>query len=331
MVKKKYSHYESAKGWLRDTILNIHDLHPDYIFLTESSAIPFGWSIKETWKKAYPNEPLPKFYRIEPGVLLEDKGNYEGTKKYLQKRIKKDNARVIVFDEGQDSNAPTQIYIKNPKYNTNFPFININVKSDNILYKERTLSKTMQNLDLASSKVSSNKIDKLFGVMGSTRYISYPFEGPYGGAQRVTIRSKKLLDWKYLPKYHPGNYRKSQEELDDIEKNLEKRYKKGLFVGGIIRDSKKRKDALEYIQKLKKLGREAGEELHTELEKKKKLEHIVSSVVAVGGILGSFFFLGSSVTGNAIANLNVQNSSFLGAGLLIVGLVAGWFWLKGKK
>jgi hypothetical protein len=66
-------------------------------------------------------------------------------------------------------------------------------------------------------------------------------------------------------------------------------------------------------------------------EKRKSLEQKVSSVVAVGGILGSLFFLGSNLTGNAIANLNFQNSSFLGAGLLIVGLVAGWFWLKGKK
>ena len=63
---------------------------------------------------------------------------------------------------------------------------------------------------------------------------------------------------------------------------------------------------------------------------KSKLEKaaIAASIV---GIIGGLFFLSSNITGNAIANISVQNSSFLGAGLLIVGLVAGWFWLKGKK
>ena len=94
---------------------------------------------------------------------------------------------------------------------------------------------------------------------------------------------------------------------------------------------KQRKKALDYIREQKQLGREAGEELHDELQKKKSLEQKVSSVVAVGGILGSLFFLSSNFTGNAIADLTTKTTSFLGAGLLIVGLVAGWFWLKSKK
>jgi len=42
-------------------------------------------------------------------------------------------------------------------------------------------------------------------------------------------------------------------------------------------------------------------------------------------------FLSSNITGNAIAGMTIKTTSFLGAGLLIIGLVAGFFWLKSKK
>lgn len=52
---------------------------------------------------------------------------------------------------------------------------------------------------------------------------------------------------------------------------------------------------------------------------------------AILGVAGGIFFLSSNITGNAIADLTTKTTSFLGAGLLIVGLVAGFFWLKNKK
>jgi|SRR3989344_1318163 len=47
-------------------------------------------------------------------------------------------------------------------------------------------------------------------------------------------------------------------------------------------------------------------------------------------ILGGLFFLYPNMTGNAIAGSSIQNSSILGACLLIVGLVTGLFWMKNK-
>jgi LPXTG-motif cell wall-anchored protein len=49
------------------------------------------------------------------------------------------------------------------------------------------------------------------------------------------------------------------------------------------------------------------------------------------GVLSGIFFITPSMTGNVIANLTTQTTSLIGAGLLIVGLVAGLFWLKGRK
>ena len=64
---------------------------------------------------------------------------------------------------------------------------------------------------------------------------------------------------------------------------------------------------------------------------KGKLENSVASSLAIAGILGGIFFLSSNITGNAIADLTTKTTSFLGAGLLIVGLVAGFFWVKSRK
>jgi hypothetical protein len=54
---------------------------------------------------------------------------------------------------------------------------------------------------------------------------------------------------------------------------------------------------------------------------------IISSIAFLSGI----FFLSNNLTGNAIADFSTKTTSFLGAGLLIVGLVAGFFWIKSRK
>jgi hypothetical protein len=54
------------------------------------------------------------------------------------------------------------------------------------------------------------------------------------------------------------------------------------------------------------------------------------AIASIVGILAGIFFLSSNITGNAIADMTTKTTSFLGAGLLIVGLVAGAFALKNK-
>ena len=55
------------------------------------------------------------------------------------------------------------------------------------------------------------------------------------------------------------------------------------------------------------------------------------AIIGTAGVLGGLFFISSNITGNAIANMTNSTSSFLGAGLLIIGLIAGLFWIKNKN
>jgi hypothetical protein len=56
-----------------------------------------------------------------------------------------------------------------------------------------------------------------------------------------------------------------------------------------------------------------------------------TATASIVGVLGGIFFLSTNITGNAIADMTTKTTSFLGAGLLIVGLVAGFFWVKSRK
>jgi len=88
-----------------------------------------------------------------------------------------------------------------------------------------------------------------------------------------------------------------------------------------------------YIKLLKerKINTEVAEERLEELRKKKSdLTSRLSSVIAIAGVLGGLFFLSTNITGNAIANVSQSSGNILGAVLLVIGLVAGFFWVKKK-
>ncbi len=65
--------------------------------------------------------------------------------------------------------------------------------------------------------------------------------------------------------------------------------------------------------------------------KKQVLEQKVSAVVAIAGLISSFFFFNASVTGNAIGNIGKSSSSWIGIGLLLLGVVGALFYLYSKK
>lgn len=68
-----------------------------------------------------------------------------------------------------------------------------------------------------------------------------------------------------------------------------------------------------------------------EMRKKKDLGNKLLGLVSIVGIASSLFFLSPSLTGNAVADLSVNSSSFLGVGLLVVGLIAGVWWGRKRK
>ena len=66
-------------------------------------------------------------------------------------------------------------------------------------------------------------------------------------------------------------------------------------------------------------------------EMRKSLESNLSVFIFLIGLGAGIFLLSSNITGNVIADLSTKTTSFIGAGLLVVGLVAGFFWVKSRK
>ena len=103
-------------------------------------------------------------------------------------------------------------------------------------------------------------------------------------------------------------------------------------------------NALEQLQKAKDWGsdyermkkgissdldRLKNEKMQRENKKHGGLEK-VTATASIVGVLGGIFFLSNNITGNAIANISQSSGNILGAVLLVVGLVAGFFWVKKK-
>lgn len=61
------------------------------------------------------------------------------------------------------------------------------------------------------------------------------------------------------------------------------------------------------------------------------LGRVAKEAAIVMLVLGGLIFLSSNMTGNVIGGLNQTSSNWVGAVLLAVGLVAGFFWMKGRK
>ncbi|MBS3087793.1 hypothetical protein J4226_04320 [Candidatus Pacearchaeota archaeon] len=55
-----------------------------------------------------------------------------------------------------------------------------------------------------------------------------------------------------------------------------------------------------------------------------------SGVVATVGLIGGMFLLSSHITGNSIANLSINSTSWAGSILFLAGLTASFFWMKRK-
>ena len=79
---------------------------------------------------------------------------------------------------------------------------------------------------------------------------------------------------------------------------------------------------------MKDLGEYAGEIIVEENQRKKKLEDLLSVMIGIGGLGIGIFFLSNNITGNVIGNMTNSTSNIIGVGLLVIGLVAGFFWVK---
>lgn len=52
--------------FFRDRLEKWHAFKPETIVLLDSATVPLGMGMKEAWKTAYPDEPQPRFLRMDP-------------------------------------------------------------------------------------------------------------------------------------------------------------------------------------------------------------------------------------------------------------------------
>ncbi len=99
-----------------------------------------------------------------------------------------------------------------------------------------------------------------------------------------------------------------------------------------IEDRKRNPENYDYMKYIQTKNPELYDYIieHRERKKNKGLEEKVTPTTAIIGILGGLIFLSLNITGNVIGNSGAIGN-LVGVGLLIIGLLAGFFWIKKNK
>jgi hypoxanthine phosphoribosyltransferase len=292
-----------------------HDVYkPDYVFLTETSSTPIGYILKEAWKTAYPDEKPPVFLRIIPG---------RGDKEFFEKRIKDKDSKIFVYDEFVETRGTLKSVGSSLK-RAGYKNIMLGTGDSrdggihlwyNARYGDKPdfstpgyyfMFEMKRKQEEAETKEESDKIHEERG-----RAYKILKKAHFGQSPRLTDFLGKVT--------YKGSPRREAKSWDLIEGSVGRiqgstatihAYKAmGKFVGEYILEEEQKEDSQE---------REGG------LEKKVLTVSVVSLIV-------SAFLLSSNITGNAIADLSTNTTSWVGGVLLVVGLVAGFFWIKSKK
>lgn len=303
-AEKIFSDYEAKKieEWAVKIVESWHDdIKPDYIFLTETSATPAGYVLKETWQQAYPKENLPKFLRINPTASLvtgektiigpgyergdirnkKEKINEEEANKfiseYISNTITKTNPRIIVFDEGSRAHGIGAIgkYSEDGK-RINYPLLKFTgLKTDDI-DNERAERMGVSYDELASAHTTS-----LLCTCGITAEFIFNALNKEGINPSIwTSRQSKqdeipdrkdegygyyLLKGGIITIKKFGSSMPSPQEAKDITTFHQNKIDEDI-VGVTPKDPEKRKEALRYISELKRIGKNAGKLLHQKIE-----------------------------------------------------------------
>ena len=305
---------EKTKKWTKDIVKQWHSKDPDYVFLTETAGTLYGYTLKEAWEKAYPNEKPPAFYRIESSQTthpyrrkldLEGKPRdlktfEEKDKEYFQKRIKKENPKIIVFDESRPN-------VKER--------LNDFSRYDGESYKNaaerasRFIHRFLKDKDVGGEIYTSRQ--------GINEIYKHAQDEKSSFSRKPTSKSSRRIG--------ASERRPTDDEIYQFEGSIPNK-DWGDLKGKIVKHPEQRKRAMAYVKELRNIGKEAGEEM----AKQRGLEKRLSSIIGISGIALALIFLSPTLTGNAIANLTTQTSSLIGAGLFIVGIVGSYFWFKKK-
>jgi|GEM_PF-3343591 hypothetical protein len=250
--------YIKSKSKVEFVLEDIHKLKPDYIFLTDTSAIHCGYILKEAWKELFPEEKCPKFYRIDPRAFAIEHGyssfdeykksglNRENMEKslssYLEKIIDKKSANIIVYDEYHlyhvDKITDSKVdAFRSSGFQTSAEVAAVGIKDA-----------------LKKIKKDSNNVYRLIG--GELLYGKFSFDRelhPTGKWYHRFSMGTSTTEEKI--RSNLNNYLKILEsEIDDPQ---------GLLVKGFTKKgSKERKEILKAINELKEFGRDAVKDVN---------------------------------------------------------------------
>ncbi|MBU1136089.1 MAG: hypothetical protein KJ559_01100 [Nanoarchaeota archaeon] len=237
---------DKTKDKVIETVKEWHDrVHPDYVFVTETSGMPHGFLIKAAWKKAYPNEKPPIFYRINPAAIIPRSKFQPKIDEFIARRIKKDNASIIIYDEHRSGFY--QVYGKgtmlvdkpdNPNYNPHYSNSSVGKVAIAIagVYEKKKTKKTPGDIFISKGSVAEGKC---------------LYDPEYKSTSKL---------------YHSMARGLSEDEREYASDNQNPRLPEEDIRGRIVKNPEQRKRAIGLIKELKHIGREAGEELHKKLQ-----------------------------------------------------------------
>jgi hypothetical protein len=285
----------SYKEWAKKKVKEWHDkFQPDYIVATETAATPLAFLIKSAWKSAYPSEKIPIFLRADPSqfpVWHKDQSNWEEEYKKYSKKVHSDEI------------------IK--KYAESIAILPHNEKTRILVFDESS------EYGKSPTKVA-DLLGELWNLEDSSQ-LKVETTCP-------SIYNMELGFESFFPyAYDKGHVRPTVKVVKDPDTGRIKKVGYNLRAS-ILHDKNYRGKAQDYIHDLKLAGKEAGLDI-----RQKSLEGKVLSVIAIAGLVSSFFFLGSSTTGNAIANLSSTATNTTGIILFLIGIVSALFYFKNKK
>lgn len=300
---------------LKRDLQGLHKFNPDYIFLTDTSAVPAGYILKEAWKTAFPSDKAPVFYRVDPEALKDGlESHRHEINKFFRKRLRKKNARVFVYDEDSLHGGSPRAILQLLKYPEKFgldPEIRceevkmvtpykLGDSSKKELYESYQLNDIKGSRPVRTISISGgNVVKKKDKWIPRSEWNSAGLQGAY---PEWRLRSKLLTEEEW-------NKRTKQEYLPHE-----------------LREST-RSGAVNYFRQI---GKDVAFELKKEVQQNKNLEDRINLVIAMGAVISSILISSSSITGNVVATTHLSYSSTLSLALFLVGALSTYLYLKSK-
>jgi hypothetical protein len=321
---------ESVKKWIKKVIIRWYDVKPDYIFLSDTRDTLFGWPLREAWKKTYPKDKPPKFYRIDPMAFYGLGGHkrsdpqkqtisWKESQDFFSKRIKKKKPTVILFELGADVD---EVF----RYQDITFEKGIAKKSGvrsggslGLIYPaiRHYLGKYLTGDDKWAIKNSNLDIGNIYLCESGAKPI---YNNSFIHTSEGWFSKSPVSKFSYSSGRNP-----TQDESFQLSRNPPARPN-----ARIVKHPEQRKRASAYVKELKQIGKEAGEELYHELEKKKTLENFVSGILTFGAIGFLIYNLNSSVTGFVISNTLTEPKSIIPV-IIILGVAGYLIWKRKWK